>query len=123
MTRNFTPKGLTNNYLPADGGGAVGTKFSAGYTFIPGGLIYQYGFYNNGTSGITTSRQDLKFPFKFTNASSVIVTITPICKAGGTSVEDTFSYETGTVSTTQFTWNATTSTTAYQGINWVAIGV
>src|ERR1700676_484275 len=97
ISRNFVPSLLTNNYAAADGSGSVGNKFSAGYTFIPGALTFQYGFVNFGSTGIISNPQTVKLPLKFINASSVIITLTPICKAGGTSIDATISLVSGSI--------------------------
>ncbi len=119
LTRNFQPLPFKNNYTAASGG-AVGTDFNAGATFIPGALTYQYGSFTPGT--ISGSSGTIKFPLKFINASTVIVSLTAICKAGGTTVNSTFSIETGTVTATQFKWSCPTSTSAYAGFTWTAVG-
>ncbi len=107
----------TNNY------NGVGTKFTGGWTFLPGGMLFQYGNFNDGVGGISPSTGTVIFPVAFTTASTITVTITPICKVGGTGNNDTFSLQNTTVSTTQFQWNAQTSTSAYVGFTWLAIGV
>lgn len=119
LSRNFQPLPFTNNYTAASGG-AVGTNFSAGATFIPGGLTYQYGSFTPGSIG--TSSGIVKFPLKFINASSVIVSITAICKAAGSSINNTFSIKNGTVTAFQFQWNCQTSTSEYTGFTWTAVG-
>lgn len=102
-----------NNY------NAVGTDFTGGYVFI-GPLIFQYGNLNHGS--ISPSSGILKFPISFTNASSINVILTPISKSGGTSHSNTVSLIDGTITTTQFQWNWDTSTSAYVGFTWVAMG-
>jgi|GEM_PF-3181782 hypothetical protein len=120
LTRNFTPIPLTNNYAAADGSGAVGAAYNGGATFLPGGIIFQWGSFEPGS--ISPSTGTVKLPQKFTNSSSKII-ITPICKSGGTAVNDTFSVQSTTISATQFQWNCTTSTNAYTGFTWIAIGI
>src|ERR1700722_1105497 len=122
LSRNFTPSLLTNNYAAADGSGNVGTMYSAGYTFLPGALSYQYGSVNFGSGGIPSTPLTVKLPLKFINASSVIVSLTAISKASGATINETIGLVSGSVTTTQFQWNAQTSTSQYVGITWTAVG-
>jgi len=120
MTR-ADPIPLTNNYTPESGGGPVGAQFSAGATFLPGNLIYQYGTFING-AGMASSGT-IKFLKTFTTASSVVVTVSLICKIGGTSSSRTLSLERGSTTTTQFNWNLDSSIiTSYVGLSWTAVG-
>jgi hypothetical protein len=120
VTGPYDPVPLTNNYSPMSGGGPVGTAYSAGYTVMIGGVIYQYGSYQ--VSSISPSTGTVKFPATFLNGASVVVNITPICKSGGATINNTFSVQSATVSATQFQWNAQTSTSEYTGFYWTAIG-
>src|SRR6185312_13346579 len=95
------------------GYGAFGTveshyNMSAGWTYLPGGMILQYGsvLANSLSSGISPSTIPVAYPVKYTS-SNIIVTITAICKAGGTSTSqaNTPSVENATVSDTGFTCN------------------
>ncbi len=121
LTGPYSPSTLTNNYTPQSGGGAVGVNYSAGYTFIPGGILYQYGSFIKN-SGISPSTGIVKFPATFTNASSIIVIVSPITPTDGTSQSHTISVINGTTTTTQFEWNYDSSTTSYVGFSWIAIG-
>ncbi len=123
FTRNFTPIPLTNNYAPASGGPNVGTDFNAGATFISGGIIFQWGSFEPGTFDFPNPiTGTVKLPQKFTNANSKI-TISPICKNGGTSGRATFSIQDGTVTATEFKWNLDANTNRYTGFTWIAIGI
>lgn len=110
-----------NNYTPQGGGGAQGADFTAGWTFLPGNLFFQYGFYNHGSipSG---SYIPVKFPITFSNANKIIVYVTPLCKAGGTSESHTPSVDYSTIGVNGFTCNYDTSTSSYIGFSWQAIG-
>jgi len=119
LTRNFQPLPFTNNYTAASGG-AVGVNFNAGATFIPGALTYQYGSFIPGT--ISGSSGIVKFPLKFINATTVIVTITPIAKDASTNINNTFSLINASTTTTQFQWTCQTSTSQYTGFTWTAVG-
>lgn len=122
LTGPGTPMLLTRNYTPQSGGGPVGNIFGAGATFFAGGLLYQFGFFAPGTGNISPSTGTIKFPKTYADATSIIILLTAICKNGGTSASHTFSIIPGTTTTTQFQWNLDTSTTAYIGLNWMAIG-
>jgi hypothetical protein len=111
---------LTQNYPAGDGSGSVGNNFYGAWTFLPGGLFLNYGTYNPGT--ISPSTGTVKFPVIYTNASSVIVTITPISSSGGTSNAYVVSLQNTQVTTGQFKWNFSTSTSSYVGFTWQAIG-
>jgi hypothetical protein len=113
---------LTNNYAAGDGSGPTGVKFNAGNSFLPGALIYQYGFYDNGAGGISPSIIVVKFPVLFISPTSIVVTITAISKVGGTTESHTASLISGTVTTAQFQVNFDTSTASYRGFTWTAVG-
>jgi hypothetical protein len=105
----------TNNY------NGVGANFTGGYVFL-GPLIYQYGTFIQ-PAGISPSSGTVIFPIPFTSIPSINVLITPICKAGGSSVAHTVSLITGTITTTQFQWSYDTTTTAQVGLTWIATGI
>ena len=91
---------------------------SGGWTFLPGGMILQYGVSNpipDTKQGIT------KFPIAFTNPA-FCVSITGICSSGNSSARP-ISLVDGTVTTTQFTWEFTAKpNSAMVGFTWIAIG-
>src|SRR5271163_109065 len=94
------------------------------WTFLPGGLIFMNGIVQSTTATpqISPSTIVVTFPFNFTS-NNIIVTITPICKAGGTSVNDVAASTNGSTSKSGFTCNFTSSTSAYTGFTWTAIGI
>ena len=96
---------------------------SAGWTFLPGGMILQYGqvLSSLGTPQISPSTIAVGFPVVYSTAN-IVVTITPICKSGGTSQAHVASLQAGTLATSGFTCNFDTSTTSYIGFTWTAIG-
>jgi len=110
------------------GFGAFGTVTanyaqSAGWTFLPGGMLLQYGSVTStlGTPQISPSTIAVTFPVVYSTAN-IVVSITPICKAAGTSDIHVASLKSGTVATSGFTCNYDSSTTAYVGFTWTAIG-
>jgi len=110
------------------GFGAFGTvtanyQQSAGWTYLPGGMMLQYGSVTStlGTPQISPSTINVTFPVTY-STSNIVVTITPICKSGGTSQVHVASVQQGTVATNGFTCNFDSSTTSYIGFTWTAIG-
>ncbi len=95
-----------------------------GWTFLPGGLVMQYGSFglfsneaaNFGNGGTIT------FPFPFNNIPFSIQ-VTLLCKAGGTATTRTISVE-YFPSPSNFLWNLdSNSSGSYVGLMWTAIGV
>lgn len=93
---------------------------TAGWTFLPGGLLFQYAQVTRAS--ISPSTINVTYPVAFTT-SQVIVTITPICVSGGTSAVHLPSIVNGSVTATGFTCNWDSSTTGYAGFTWTAIGL
>lgn len=118
FTRNFVPTPLTNNY------NGVGTQWSGGATFLPGGIIYQWGTFFPSAGKfvpITGETGTIRFPQAFTNTNTTVL-ITFISKSGGTNNTVVASVQNTTISTTQFQWSITASTDGYVGLSWIAIG-
>lgn len=109
---------LTNNY------NGVGTTFFGGWTFLPGGILMQYGSYRgmvSGNPGIPNPIPQIPFPVTF-NSLPFNIQITQISASGGISNSNLASVTTR--ATTFFNWNFTSvPTNAYIGIDWVAIGL
>lgn len=97
-----------NNY------GGAGVAFTGGYTFLPGGMLLQYGF-----SATTTNNTIIKFPAQFTN--------TPYSIQLTGQVDDNttirLSVKTGSESNTQFQINTNSAGSHFTGVYWIAIGV
>jgi len=110
--------------------GTVTTNYSqiGGWTFLPGGtnggLLFQYATVLStlSTPQISPSTILVTYPVPFQN-SNVVVTITAIDKAGGSAVAHTASLRAGTVTNLGFTCDFDTSTSAYVGFTWTAIGL
>jgi hypothetical protein len=131
----FTPSASGNQYQltrPITGSfasfsqlGAFGTitatwTMVAGWTFLPGGMLFQYGSANR-PAGVTSTAVVVTFPVPF-STSDVVVSITPISKAGGTGNNNSASLIDTTLSASGFSVNFTSSTSAYVGFTWTAIG-
>lgn len=103
LTRNFQPV-LANN----------------GYTFLPGGLILQWGQITSTSSSFTTltfSTNNIAFPNScFAVYTQIYGSGTP---AGG---EGTIDIRKSTVSATGFQWAMITNSAQYTGFYWMAIG-
>lgn len=97
----------------------VGVAYSGGWTFLPGGLLYQYGVYNAAT---LSSSGTIFFPVQFINTPFVVQPVL-IAKVGGTTSLHTVSVISGSLGATSFQWNLDSSTAgSYTGIYWTAIG-
>lgn len=107
---------LVNNYTPQSGGGAVGTNFSAGWTFLPGGMIMQYGIVFSLSNPIT-----VKFPINFPSGNAPFnIQLTYI---NSTTSGTAMSVDTSTPANSQkFVARVTNASTSSFGMYWVAIG-
>lgn len=110
---------LVNNYTPEAGGGAVGTSYDAGWTFLAGqspGIVQMYGRYDTSTLGTSGT---VKWPITINTLFSLQLTL--VCTSGGTTNRRTLSYKRSSSSTTKFDWNFTDSDGDYKGFWWLAI--
>lgn len=105
-----------NNY------NGVGTQFTGGWTFLPGGILLQYGSFDAGVGGVSSGNQSITFPVTFTNVPFNIQT-SIIAKVGGTTTGNTVALNFSSSSTTGFIVSITSSTSNYRGFSWVAIGI
>lgn len=114
---NFALFGTNTNYQ-------VGPpSLWGGWTFLPGGLIMQYGSYGLFNAfGSLASSGVITFPIPF-NSPAFNVTTTLIRQSGSTSAVATQTVVYNTVGTTNFTWALDSSSTKFVGILWTAIGV
>lgn len=89
-----------------------------GYTFLPGGILMQWGIVNSPTSTgtVTFATANIAFPTSCFN-----VQCTLIAKSGGTSTSNTVAPITGTVTNTGFGYSYT-ATSSYVAFYWVALG-
>lgn len=112
---------FVNNYTPQAGGGAVGTEYDAGWTWLAGvspGLILMYGRYSVSSLGASGT---VKFPI--TLGTAYTIDLTPITTSSGSSQVRALSYTNGSVTTTKFDWNLSSSGSDYRGFFWKVIGV
>ncbi len=121
LSSQFATFGMNvNNYTPQAGGGAVGTDYDAGWTFLPGqssGLVLIYGRYS--PSGSTPKTGIIKFPITVIDVFSIQLTL--ISKSGGTSDSATLSYQRATANTKQFSYNLDSAAGNYRGFYWQVI--
>ena len=105
----------TNNY------NAVGTAYSGGWSFLPGGLLLQYGTYSPGASLPNTGT--IPFPVAFTSTPFVVLPVLRTA-SGSTSQNHVVSAQGGGIGTTSFNYNIDggSSISSYNTIFWVAIG-
>lgn len=120
LTRTITGNFASFSALGAFGTVTAGYTMTAGWTFLPGGMLFQYGNVTRA-AGISPSTIVVTFPVTF-STSNIVVSITAISRIGGTSSTDTASLQSGTLSSSGFTCNFTSSTSAYVGFTWTAIG-
>ncbi len=92
---------------------------SGGWTFLPGGLIMQYGSSLPGQSSSQTGTT--KFPISFTSPAFMVMT-TPVIRSTGGSQERVIAVVDTTITATQFQWTWDNGTSSYVGFNWIAIG-
>lgn len=99
-----------------------------GYTFLPGGLIMQWGFRSGAFSG-GSATGSVTFPLAFPTACYMVNT-TPVYQATG-NTGGGLPGDTGTVgvnnvagqpSTSGFQWNFRSNSSKYTGFYWTAIG-
>lgn len=98
------------------------TAANKGWTFLPGGLLLQYGFVNGTLSGGTSA--SITFPVAFTTGvfslqTSLAYTTTAPSSTGGVG---NVTFDTASLSTTGFTYTVITNSSAYKRFYWVAIG-
>jgi len=119
-----TPYALTRNFTPS-----LGTN---GITFLPGGLVIQWGFvngthsannhFNQGDVGtVTFSAVNTAFP---NNCYGVWFSLQYSTAAGGVIPDGTASvqYDTNTLSKLKFDWSFSTGSSKFTNFMWVAIG-
>ncbi len=94
---------------------AQGNHLTGGWTFLPGGMLMQYGFIS-----IPAPNQTIKFPVPFNNIPFSIQ-LTSEATAGGNS--PAFGVRNGTVTQTDFQIIAATGFAGILKVYWVAIGV
>lgn len=107
---------FVNNY------NGVGVDFTGGWTFLPGGLYFQYGLFQP-TGGFVAKTGTINFPVQFINPPFIVQPVL-ISKVGGTSQTHVVSVIDTSVSSTSFQWNTDAIITgSYVGIYWTAIGI
>ncbi len=110
VTASFALFGtLTANY------NGVGVNFAGGWTFLPGGLLFQYGIVT--TPAGHAGQQIVTFPIKF-STSQIVPTATAVTS---TNSSNFCSIVDGTISTTGFNVFVATSS-SFKAFTWSAIG-
>lgn len=95
----------------------VGAKFEGGWTFLPGGLLFQWGLFDD--SSALPSTKSVQFPVGFSSkAFNIQITLV----GPNSSFSDTQTIAVVGVSSTSFTVRVKNSTTNYTGFYWQAIG-
>lgn len=95
----------------------VGTKFKGGWTFLPGGLLLQWGLFDDAAA--LPSSKSVTFPVGY---SSTVFNVQVTLVGPNSSLSDTQTIAVVGVSSTGFTVRVKNSTTDYTGFYWQAIG-
>ncbi len=95
----------------------VGSAFEGGWTFLPGGLLLQYGRYDAG--GALGSSGDVFFPVVF---SGQVFNIEITLIANNVTLVNNVTIARTVAGGTRFTWRTNGTTTNYTGFYWTAIG-
>lgn len=115
---SFAKLGTNTNYQ------AGPPSLWGGWTYLPGGLIMQYGsygFYGAPLAGLSSSGT-IAFPISFATGVYSLTT-TLIRQSSSTSAIATQTVILGTIGLTSFDWALDSSSTKFRGILWTAIGV
>ncbi len=111
LTRTITASlptfGTDTNYI----GGNTG-----GWTFLPGGLLLQYGF---TTPAVTPGDTPIVYPVKFVSGPAFSITVSPVVSTGANFVAGV---KLATSTSTGFS-ATTASTGSVKSYYWIAIGV
>jgi hypothetical protein len=113
--------GLLQGNYPIPGGGNAGADFFAGWTFLPGGLLFQYGRLQQA-AGPLAQTGSVFFPVEFTN-TPFTVNLTYITKSVSTTSPHSLAVDGNTIDKTGFDWHQDASTSGFNGFYWTAIGV
>lgn len=117
LTRTIAASFAKFGVFIADGALANSTF---GWSFLPGGLLFQYGTYIPGNfSGSKTGA--INFPTAFTSVPYLII-LTPISKANSNENHTLSLSSTTPPTTTTFNYNWDSTTSTYSGFSWTAIG-
>lgn len=114
MTRTVTAKFANFGTNLAYGTPPAGFTQTGGWTFLPGGLLMQYGFY--GKTGATNTVGTVQFPVTFTSAPLSVQLTLYRGSAGQDVVLDSAAPPTTT------TFNFKSSSSSADGVFWMAIG-
>ncbi len=94
---------------------------TGGWTFLPGGLILQYGTVKPGQN--TSQTGTTLFPINFTSAPFVVLPTAISRSAGVGNQERVISIKDTSTTNNQFEWTWDNNTSNYVGFSWVAIGI
>lgn len=102
---------LTQNYTPESGGGGVGAAFFGGWTFLPGGMLLQYGYTTTVANNTT-----IKYPINFSTFAIPVIT-----QMRSDTNDKVVSIKNASNSNTQFQLITSGSTNA-DVVFWIAVG-
>lgn len=105
-----------NTAYPGAGANTLG-----GWTFLPGGLILQYGSVLPGQSSPQTGTTNFPVPF---SSIPFIVMPTGVSRNAGVGTQSrVITVKDGGTTTNLFQWTWDNGTSNYVGFNWIAIGI
>jgi hypothetical protein len=107
-----TPIQMTGPYNPVTSG--------KGYTFLPGGMLLQWGFINSTASSYTQllfATNNINFP-----NSCRYITTQPYSSGSVPNSQATVTIRDSTISNLGFQWAFITNSASYTGFYWTAIG-
>lgn len=126
MTRATDADFASFSTLNPYGAPPVGQTWRGGWTFLPGGLLLQYGFVVNTTflPPLAPTFGTTNFPRAFSTTCFAVYTTTLYNTPAPSSAGDAAvrNNNAGSPSTTAFSWVFNTASAQYIGFNWWAIG-
>lgn len=112
---------LTTNFTPAKGSSSA----NAGYTFLPGGIVMQWGVVNGSTTFTDGQTGTVLFVTNNINFATKLVMVQATLEYNGSapSGRATVALDQASFSTTGFDWQVLTGGSgSYTRFNWLAIG-
>ena len=92
-----------------------------GYTFLPGGILIQWGRVNTTSSSgtVTFATNNIAFP----NICFIVQTTAKFNSGSGTpSSQANYAPDSTSISATSFSWSLITNSSLWRGFHWIAIG-
>lgn len=120
----FSPGSSGNEYqmtaTDASNFATFASNTGIGWTFLPGGIIYNFGFVSTPSSSPTSGNVTFSKSYAGTNT---LIFIQPWYDGTAPTGADTIYVKNDSITTSQFHWNHSGSSNAVDGFNWFAIGI